>query len=64
MAKLAIGDRVSFKFLGENKRGIITAFNWGGNRGIIEIKTDSDIANGETSHLVKRTAINGKGIAR
>lgn len=64
MANLAIGDRVTFRFLGENKRGIITAFNWGGNRGIIEIKTDSDIANGETSHLVKRSDIKGRGIAR
>lgn len=64
MAKLAIGDRVSFKFLGENMRGVITAFNWGGNRGIVEIKTDSDIANGETSHLVKRSAIKARGIAQ
>lgn len=64
MAKLTIGDRVTFRFLGENLRGVITAFNWGGNRGIIEIKTDSDIANGETSHLVKRSDIKGRGIAR
>jgi hypothetical protein len=63
MAKLAIGDRVSFKFYGETYRGLVTAFNWGGNRGIIEIKTDSDIANGETSHLVKRSAIKVRGIS-
>lgn len=60
---LKIGDRVSFKFLGETKRGIITAF-WGGNKGIIEIKTDNDIANGETSHLVKRSSIKNKGVAK
>lgn len=64
MAKLAIGDRVSFRFWGETLRGTITAFNWGGNAGIVEIKTDSDIANGETSHLVKRSDIKRKGIAR
>jgi hypothetical protein len=64
MAKLTIGDRVSFKFYGETLRGVITAFNWGGNRGIIEIKTDSDIANSETSHLVKRSDIKGRGIGQ
>jgi hypothetical protein len=64
MSKLAIGDRVSFKFWGENKRGVITAFNWGGNRGIIEIKTDNDLANGETSHLVKRSAVKARGVSK
>lgn len=64
MTKLSIGDRVSFRFWGETKRGVITAFNWGGNPGIIEVKTDSDIANGETSHLVKRSDIKRRAISR
>lgn len=58
-----IGDRVSFKFWGETKRGVITAFDWGGNPGIVEIKTDSDIANGETSHLVRLSHIKRGGVA-